>query len=719
MKKSAGKNRLIKMLFALTCLFVIAQIALILVNVSTTHVFDIAISTSLTNEILQSKIFILGFIRFIATHCIIYIGFVYIIWYISVGIEEILNFNPTTTYIFGIVLLLISYMFILTANYYFVPHSFFSNFLNSVISSSGSIHFVKNLFLFLAGALLTLFTISLMNSIYRLTLKKNQRRHGIALGLFSVLLLLNNNIVFSHDIKTARVQHKLPNIIIIGIDALRPDFMGFYNKNMKTTPHLDAFLREAMHFDEAYTPLPRTFPSWTGILTGSYPLHSGARGNNTDLTEINVNETLAKSFRKAGYETLYSTDDTRFNNTNELFGFDQVITPPMGLNDFLIGTINDFPLSNLLINLPMGKFLFPYNYANHGTAITYDPDNFLGLLEEKLQSKSQKPLFLAVHFTITHWPYVWFNDKISPKCDELCRAHRVISAADQQVAQFLDFLQKDKLLDNTIVVLLSDHGTSMGLRGDRITTVPAYQGNPEKVKLLPVAKYHDSPPDSLDFKHDYGIDSSYGYGGDVLSLKQYHSLLAIRGFGITLGQPHAISHPVLLLDIAPTLLDLVGLPALSHADGISLKPFFHGKTPSQMRPIFLESSFTLEEIERNGISVERVLAKTIQLYRMDPMSGLVFVKKSAEQAMNLNKQKAVMFDKWLLAKFPESTRNKLKTENQSMQYVSQTMPGFEVLVNLKTGQWTTEMTTPFAAAAPLGKLRSQLAGFYGKEINYQ
>ena len=67
--------------------------------------------------------------------------------------------------------------------------------------------------------------------------------------------------------------------------------------------------------------------------------------------------------KQAGYHTVYSTDEVRFANIDESYGFDQVITPRIGASDFLIGTYNELPLASLVINTRFGKWLFPFSYA--------------------------------------------------------------------------------------------------------------------------------------------------------------------------------------------------------------------------------------------------------------------------------------------------------------------------------------------------------------------
>ncbi len=711
-----------KALILLTSLFVGAQLVFLFVSALTSKMFDTAVASSITAQILHSKIFITGVAQLLVSQLLIYAGLIYLVWYTSTALGEQFALRQHTTYRLGLIVLITSFVFILSANYCLAPHSFFANLMRDNFFHDHLDDLPVRYFYFLSGwILLAIGCLASTHLLFSLFRRQHLIRHTTMLVLLSGLVLITGmNTWLSKPTPINIATTEKPNIIIIGIDAVRPDFVGFYNKAVTHTPNIDAFLKSGIHFSNAYTALPRTFPSWTSILTGTYPIHNHARGNNIDLAELNLQNTLPKILQQQGYETIYSTDDTRFNNTNELLGFDRVITPPMGLNDFLIGTMNDFPLSNLLVPTAIGRLLFPYNYANHGTPITYSPNNFLQLLNQTLSHRQHKPLFIAVHLTMTHWPFYWFNDHLSSICQELCRYQAGIAAADTQMAAVMNSLQANKLLDHAIVILLSDHGTAMGLPGDRMTAADHYQGNKNNIKQLSVMKYSGTPDQSTDYQHDYGVDTSYGYGGDILSMKQYHALLAFQGYGINIGQPHDVQDRVLLMDIAPTLLELLKLSPLANTDGISLQPYLLNTYPgnqSNQRPLFLESSFTLEEIEKEGISAAKVLEKTAKLYRMDPKTGLVFIKRDAERGMNQNKQQAILQGDWLLAHLPEAAKNRLvATKNGSTLYEAYIIPPRFVLINMKTKNWTLELDTHFAHTAPLQSLKNQLDKFYGAEV---
>ncbi len=60
-----------------------------------------------------------------------------------------------------------------------------------------------------------------------------------------------------------------PNVVLITIDTLRADHLGCYGYAGVKTPHIDALARQGIVFQQAYTPVPVTFPSHVSILTGS------------------------------------------------------------------------------------------------------------------------------------------------------------------------------------------------------------------------------------------------------------------------------------------------------------------------------------------------------------------------------------------------------------------------------------------------------------------
>ena len=120
------------------------------------------------------------------------------------------------------------------------------------------------------------------------------------------------------------------------------------------TPHLKEFMKGGVQFSNAITPLARTFPSMTTILTGRHPHNTGAVMNLLPRDMIKEGDTLGRIFKRAGYQTAYVTDEVRFSNIDETYGFDQMVSPPIGASEFIIPGGRS-PLSNAIVNTTLGN----------------------------------------------------------------------------------------------------------------------------------------------------------------------------------------------------------------------------------------------------------------------------------------------------------------------------------------------------------------------------
>ena len=175
--------------------------------------------------------------------------------------------------------------------------------------------------------------------------------------------------------------------------------------------------------------------------------------------------------RSGGYRTIYSTDEVRFANFDESYGFDQVITPPIGAVDFVIGTYNELPLASVVANTRLGQWLFPYSYANRATATLFRPETYFARLERELSFDQGPTLFIA-HLTASHWPYFvadtppGYTEKKHPDDRPAYRARSADRGRD--VRRSGAMLERKGALENAIVVVLSDHGEALMLPGDVI-----------------------------------------------------------------------------------------------------------------------------------------------------------------------------------------------------------------------------------------------------------
>lgn len=633
-----------------------------------------------------------GIIFFIFAQLFIHFCFVFFIWLVFLGVNKdgvlrirtghcTLFLNNTTLVI---TIWLLAILTVMIANHYYFPHSKFHD-LTELILFNRTFTQIILILCCLAWSIIIIIIAS------RLIIFFTKNYHAfiilclVALGslfIFSFSFLEKN--YFNRAIFT---QQSMPNIILIGVDSLRPDFLGFFGQKIRS-PFFDDFLHHATAFKHALTPLARTFPSWTSILLSQYPNQSGVRFNLAPQDNLNLSKSLAKILRWSGYRTIYATDETRFSNIDKNFGFDEIITPPMGINDFLLGTFNDFPLSNLIINTILGKWLFPNSYANRAVYFTYDPSSFLKLIEPALYNR-QKPLFLAVHFCLPHYPYLWIDADANKK-KILVRYLRSIEKVDEQIQNFYQLLNKYELLNHAIVVLLSDHGEALELPGDRITEENRFLSNNGAV---PPIFY----PPNLE---DEEFNKSAGHGTDVLGLSQYYSLLAFRLYGLGTQHVKKISTTVSVLDIKPTLLALLGIKDASSI-GISLISIIRkGRTFSKLtRHFFLESDFSPEAIRTVYPDTRKVLLEGIELFKVDRTTDRLIVKNKMGKMIIHSKQYADIYGDWILALYPQNKYYR--------------MP---ILVNLRSGNWTNDLQSDFAQKSPAKEMLKELKSSYGEEI---
>lgn len=485
----------------------------------------------------------------------------------------------------------------------------------------------------LAGIALLLF----WNARATPLLRRAGKRVAIYGALALVAIVVGLSVVGSR-VDDGAVAGAAPNIIFIGIDSLRGDVVGA-DENPGLTPNVDAFVRDGgQMFTDAITPLARTFPSWTSILTGRNPRATRARENLVPLASLGKFDTLAHIAQRNGYRTIFATDEVRFSNIDASFGFDQVITPTMGAADFLLGKFNDLPLSNLVVNSWLGKHWFPANYANRAAAVTYEPNTFVQRLDDEIQPGG--PAFVAVHFTLPHTPYNWSapGDQVFGRAsDNSYQYSSAVIAADRQFGQLLQILERKGMLRDALVVFLSDHGEALGL--------------PASDTLLRGAVARDL----LDGQRI----SLWGHGTSVLSPHQFATVLALRGYG-SVNLPAAAREydvPVSMIDIAPTVVDLLGLKSTADFEGRSLAPIFAGDTRGieafDRRLRFTESGFRTKKIENGDYDERSVLGEVATYFRMNPANSRLELRDEVMPHLLADKERAVMDRDWLLASIPK------------------------------------------------------------------
>jgi arylsulfatase A-like enzyme len=435
-----------------------------------------------------------------------------------------------------------------------------------------------------------------------------------------------------------------PHVIVIGIDSLRTDFVQ--GKDHQWTPAVDRFLSESTQFSNALTPLARTFPAWVSIVTGQHPHTTGAFVNLLPQDQIRIGSTLPAILSAAGYETVYAIDEVRFSNLDTSYGFDRMLAPPMGAADFMLGFFADTPFANVLVNTRVGKYLFPYAYGNRAMEKTYEPDTFIDWIDDDVSF--DRPTFLAAHLTLAHWPYTWASSlgPTDPDSAAITKEQNnrglyevAVDRVDRQFNDLMTLLEQKGALENAIVIVLSDHGESLG----------------ESSPLTEVADPVDLPLTTFRL---------YGHGTHVFSRDQYDIVLAFRSYGSPLlksGRTETIDTAVTLEDLAPTIADMLGIPVEQAFDGYSLVPLLNGDgqlaAESDARIRFLETEFNPPGISTDGMTSVSAMLTAAETYQIDPETDRVLIRVENVGDILAKRQYAAEFDGKVLASVPAEHAN--------------------------------------------------------------
>ncbi len=249
------------------------------------------------------------------------------------------------------------------------------------------------------------------------------------------------------------------NIIVIGVDSLSAHVV---RSEAERLPNLAKLLSHGTGFERAYTPLGRTFPAWTSILSGRAPADHRAVFNLRGPEHVDRSDLVTHTARAAGYRTVLAIDERRFANIDESFGFDRTVGPKLGALDFLLQRVNDTPLTNMLLQTRLGGVLLPYSWLNTASYANYDGRAFVEETVAALADASN--VFLAVHFESAHYPYKARYAQPDPSDSSRLHARYVAALAvvDGQIGQLVAMLRHRGYLEDALIVVLSDHGESLG-----------------------------------------------------------------------------------------------------------------------------------------------------------------------------------------------------------------------------------------------------------------
>jgi arylsulfatase A-like enzyme len=227
------------------------------------------------------------------------------------------------------------------------------------------------------------------------------------------------------------------NIVLIHIDALRPDHVGFAGYHRPTTPHLDRWKEGATWFKNAYTPAPSTRFALSMIFTGlEVERIPQSRGHVVDFTLLPEAITVAERIGPLGYDRV---------------GFTL---------SYVLQHINDLGQGFRVWKTPWPVEGWRASYEDSAKQTSDAALAYLGSVPED----GSRPYLLFAHYECTHDPYIK-HSRWDYGDSDVDRYDSALNYCDDEIGRLLDALDARKDSAKNAVFVYSDHGELFGEHG--------------------------------------------------------------------------------------------------------------------------------------------------------------------------------------------------------------------------------------------------------------
>lgn len=302
-----------------------------------------------------------------------------------------------------------------------------------------------------------------------------------------------------------------PNLLLVTLDTVRADRIGAYGCEVARTPNLDALAERGVRFERAYAQVPITLPAHASLLTGLHPSEHGIHDNGRRALGPGPT-TLAERFAERGFRTGAFVSAVALDRS---FGLDRGFAEYDDELDVAPGT------RQKALERSAG------NVVAHALA-------WLG--------ESSEPFFCWVHLYDAHAPYappMAYRDLGDGYDGE-------IAYVDTELGRLLEYLVETGIAEETLVVVVGDHGESLGEKGESTHGALIYEGT-QRIPLV------------------------VSWPGE-------------------LGEGLVARDLVQQVDLVPTVLELLGWRGASPLSGRSFAPVLRGE-PLTPGAVLLESDY--------------------------------------------------------------------------------------------------------------------------------
>lgn len=366
------------------------------------------------------------------------------------------------------------------------------------------------------------------------------------------------------------VRRNRLNLVIVTLDTTRADHMGAYGAKDVETPVFDRLASEGVLFEQAVAVAPLTLPAHSSLFTGKFPPEHGVRDNGGFFLGPDQ-VTLAEVLKGRGYKTgafvaAYVLDSK--------WGLDQGFDTYF--DDFDVGKQRGFSIGS--IQRPANEVI----------------DKALPWIEQAKDA----PFFAWVHLYDAHSPYrppEPFATKYGQR-----RYNGEVAFVDSQVGRLVAELERLRLYDDTVIIVMGDHGESLGDHGEAAHGFFIYNG----VTHVPFA------------------------------IRAPYSLMHGR----------RVADPVRPVDVMPTALELLGVPAPTPISGVSLAPLMTGASVELGLEAYSEAMYPLHHY---GWSDLRALRSGRYKVIDAPRPELYDIDRDPQEATNLFTERRALGDRMI------------------------------------------------------------------------
>ncbi|NIM14667.1 MAG: sulfatase-like hydrolase/transferase [Candidatus Aminicenantes bacterium] len=359
--------------------------------------------------------------------------------------------------------------------------------------------------------------------------RNHHRNMAAALGLAAALMMTFLVTMTVNCGSRKSISSKGYNLMVITLDTMRADRIGVYGYTNAQTPNLDQLAANGIMFENCRAPVPLTLPAHCSIFTGRYPLGHRVRDNGTfflDEAEI----TLAEKMKTQGHQTV------------------AVIASFVLLSKF--GLNQGFDVYDDSLNID--QLITSFDSEIKADQVYTKFSKWLKKYQKQTQQEKEK-FFAWIHFYDPHTPYEppeHYKEKFGSHLEALYDGE--VAFTDLYVGKIIADLESAHLIDQTLIIIVGDHGEAFGEHNEFGHSFFCYEEN----LRVPLVFYNPR-----------------------LFLK-----------------PRRIKNRVNLVDIMPTVLEMYGQETPGTIHGKSFTNLLTGKKDENQRTFYIESMHGKEEM---------------------------------------------------------------------------------------------------------------------------